>query len=383
MELNYEQKPLSELHQLAYVICWLDEARWETEDWGLGWDDPACQSLNSSEKMLAHWITYITDMQMRADIVWERGLPIFAELVHEYTSTNRPPEEILVSFFVVTKSPSKEKVPTISKRDQTINFTPRYKWHYDQIIRTLELLTRYDRSLVEFIKQNKDRWKAKGKSLRRVAHALDLLTYRYDKEKAHQILNSENFLLEDYDKWEKAMANPIGHGRKRLWAAIRDYIKFKPFRRCLEESSAWSDDFTFEQLELPGDIWNIRFTKNIIFPLAKKYIPDVKLFKDNFLSSSKLARFIYEAVGLPFYPERLDVSFDFAPRMCERKLCDICIFGQNEAKEFCQSSFRPRICPVLLICAGYKRKCKPEACPVINDVGAGICPEINRHYWEY
>ncbi|MCX7975052.1 MAG: hypothetical protein N3B16_11230, partial [Candidatus Aminicenantes bacterium] len=89
MSFNFEKKLDNELHRLAFLlICWLDEARWETEKLGIGWDDPACQSLNSHEKGLAHWITYITDMQMRADLVWERGLPIFAELVHEYTTTS-------------------------------------------------------------------------------------------------------------------------------------------------------------------------------------------------------------------------------------------------------------------------------------------------------
>lgn len=100
------------------------------------------------------------------------------------------------------------------------------------------------------------------------------------------------------------------------------------------------------------------------------------------MSAPALAREIDLAVRridvrTQFYPERLDVSFDFAPHECERRLCDICIFGKNEAKKFCSATNPTVLCPVPFITTGYKKACIPLGCPVLTDEGVSLCRGIS------
>ena len=133
---------MEELRRFANIICWLDDARWATDELWLWWDHQACKALNPEQKVLAHWITSITDMRMPADIVWKRGLPILAELVQDYTQTTLTPQA-LIGRYSGPLDVSKRTVRTLSNRSGTLTFTPRYSWHYDQMTRTLDILTAY------------------------------------------------------------------------------------------------------------------------------------------------------------------------------------------------------------------------------------------------
>ncbi len=368
---------MEDLRHFVSVICWLDEARWQSDEWGLGWDNDACQALNSQQKVLAHWITYITDMRMPVEAVWGRGLPVFAELVHEYTETEKDPVRLLAQY---TKSldPSGKKVPTLSNKSGTVQFTPRYHWHYGQIIQSLHILETYGRSLVQFMKHWKEQYESEDNGLRHIAHVLDLLAYRQPEEQARLIIESRSRLEQDYLRWEKKMESPQGHGRKRLWAALRDYLKSRPLKYCIAESFSWPETFDLRQLELPGDIWNDRFASAFLHPLAERNGVPLKTASGRSLSAPALAKQIDSAVrkfdpSTPFYPERLDVSFDFASRMCGNQLCDICVFGGNEAQRFCTPTSPPELCPVLFVVAGYKRACESQGCPVAMNVGIGLC----------
>lgn len=368
---------MEDLQRFASLICWLDEARWQSDEWGLGWDNDACRALNSQQKVLAHWITYITDMRMPVEVVWERGLPVFAELVYEYTETGQDVVRLLARY---TKSldPSGKKVPILSNKRGTVQFTPRYSWHYDQIIQCLHILETYGRSLVQYMKHWKEQYESKDDGLRRIAHVLDLLAYCQPEEQARLIIGSRSRLEEDYPRWEKKMQSPQGHGRKRLWAALRDYFKSRPLKECIAESFSWPETFDLRQLELPGDIWNDRFASTFLHPLAERNGLSSKMANGKYLSAPVLAKQIDSAVRkldplTAFYPERLDVSFDFASRMCDNQLCDICVFGGNEAQRFCTPTSPPGLCPVLFVVAGYKRVCKPQWCPVAANLGIGLC----------
>ncbi|MGB9748115.1 MAG: hypothetical protein ACPLXM_14410, partial [Bacteroidales bacterium] len=45
-----------------------------------------------------------------------------------------------------------------------------------------------------------------------------------------------------------------------------------------------------------------------------------------------------------FYPEQFDVTFDFVPRMCNKKLCDVCPFGNNGIEYTCIPA-KDKYCP--------------------------------------
>jgi len=372
---------MQELERFARTISWLDEARWVTAEWWEGWREQGPKNLTSAQKVLAHWVTYITDMRMRARTVWTKGLPVFAKIVGDYGGGANP--STLLSDYYRKPLPPLPKVPTLVITSPQLEFTPRYKWQYNQIDRTLEVLVDYNRSLVEFMKTFVERYGNAPKALKRLAHALYILTYAnpkdYPREDAKHILspNNKEKLDADFQRWENTTTS---RGQKRLWAALRDYLKHRELRKCVEETFAWPlQNFELSQLELPGDIWNDVFTSRLLYPLAERTgIQTRKAKGERLVNSPTLARRIYDVIkatdlSTAFYPEQLDVSFDFASRMCDKDLCDICIFGANKAVDFCARPGPAKLCPVLLIMTGYKRTCEEQECPVIKGTGTGLC----------
>ncbi len=374
---------MQELQQFARVIIWLDDARWAGDGWWEGWDSQTVNGLTNSQKILAHWVTYVADMRMPARIVWGRGLPVLAKIVADYNA-GAPSSGLLKGYQEepIGSTSTGMKGPTLKVTNPPLEFTPRYKWQYDQIQRTLELLDDYGRSLPDFMKSLVQLYGNAPGALRRLAHALYILTYAnprdYPKEKARRILvpDSRTELEADFQRWDRSTTKG---GQKRLWAALRDYLKHKELRRCLEGTFIWPSQYLdLSQLELPGDIWNERFTDKLLCSLAEGACIPTRTDGGKPLNSATLARQIYCRIksnnpSTAFYPEQLDVSFDFASRMCDKRLCDICVFGKNEAARFCSEPGPGRLCAALLITCGYKRACAAENCPVRSGAGSSLC----------
>ncbi len=75
-----------------------------------------------------------------------------------------------------------------------------------------------------------------------------------------------------------------------------------------------------------------------------------------------------------FYPEQLDVTFDFVPRMCERQMCHVCIFGGGVSR-LCHRQ-TGLLCPVPLVACGYQHACDPDHCAFKDDQAKAAC-----HHW--
>jgi len=93
----------------------------------------------------------------------------------------------------------------------------------------------------------------------------------------------------------------------------------------------------------------------------------------------KVIREIYKKIKdceeiADFYPEQFDITFDFVPRMCNKKLCDVCLFGQNGVELICIPT-EDKYCPVALLSCGYFAKCegKKGNCILRKGVGKEIC----------
>ena len=87
-----------------------------------------------------------------------------------------------------------------------------------------------------------------------------------------------------------------------------------------------------------------------------------------------------EGQGASFYPEQLDVTFDFVPRMCARLQCHHCIFGGGiKIEKMChqQSGFS---CPVTLAACGYFYPCNPDNCAFKSDSVRGVCESSIAKY---
>lgn len=151
-------------------------------------------------------------------------------------------------------------------------------------------------------------------------------------------------------------------------------------------------ELPMNQIELPGDVWNNFdvFKNNLILKV-------ISLDKeDKGRGTQDIVREIYTRLkgeelqfrhelmmtqGSPqeFYPERFDVTFDFAPRMCKRGLCRICLFGPNGVDKLCNpKNGKDRYCPVALTSCGYTKPCvgEGEECIMRDNIGKNLCKPL-------
>ena len=366
---------IQQLSALATIISWLDKARWDNPDEII--KNSVYQSLNSEQKILVHWLCYITDLQRPWEMVWDKGGIIFSQLVKDYSEEQLNRHDItgFLEKHQRNRPHGQGKLTPFwaMHAKQEVYYTPRFPAQYKQIDRTLELLLDYGKSLINFMYQYINQYKNDPEGLVHIAHALDLLTYRteVDTQEARACFKSRPKMDNHYKLWQIRRTE----GHKRLWAALRDYVKNKNNRSCTEQYFLWpAKNFELNQLELPGDVWNDRFSRLLLYKIAEA--TGVKLrVKRNFISAPALAREIYLRVKETnpyFYAEQLDVSFDFAPRMCNKQLCSICPFGQNAALKLCDEN-PDKFCPILLTTCGYKLNCSPRECPIKERIGQGLC----------
>jgi len=243
------------------------------------------------------------------------------------------------------------------------------------IFRTLSILDKIaDRSLANFIHIAVEGETDTRSAIWKTAVALNQLTYMAGGAVSASNYNSQ--IQEEIDGvfWFQLELDQAGKkklfGRKRLWCSLRDYLKSPKFNQilvdALKEVSAPNPEkwertnpdlkAALNTLELPGDVWNNAeiFRKGLFGP----YIANERKTWD----MPRTVRRIYEILGKPsdFYPEQLDVTFDFVPRMCERTMCSVCLFGGG-VEDICHQT-QGLLCPVTLYSCGYKHKCDPEDC---------------------
>ena len=372
--------------EICKVISWLDNKRWNTED-NYNFINFFRENLSNSEKILTHWICYITDRQMPFEAVWDKGGYVFSELVYEYERSKLLPQQILNAHYEKYKdNKSKERFRFTSSDNTT--FASRYVTDdYQNILNTLEILNYYERNIINFIVNIIKRFKDREVLLIRIACSLHLLTYQLDGKKSNpqrnlRVLNDE----QEFEKIVEFFKKNSTLGKKRLWCCIRDYKKglyHKVFSEAIKEVtgreaskfiSIW-DNLPMEQIELPGDVWNNSplfinnlFAKILAFDSIPKTWGMPEIIRDVY---KQLKGFVEIN---DFYPEQFDITFDFVPRMCSKKLCDVCPFGQNGVELVCIPS-KDKYCPVALLSCGYMAKCVGVKgdCILKKGIGKAIC----------
>jgi hypothetical protein len=229
------------------------------------------------------------------------------------------------------------------------------------------------------------RFQYKDDLLKRVACGLHLLTYQLKNKKANheeiiEILGDDKKFESKFKEFERTSTN----GKKRLWCCVRDYKKgvyHKIFTDAVRDTSnsdavglinKWKN-LPMDQIELPGDVWNNKpsFRDNLF-----ERVLDFK----NIPKAWRMPRIIRELYSQlnskkeigDFYPEQFDITFDFVPRMCEKKLCNVCLFGKNGVESICIPT-EDKYCPVALLSCGYIFKCKSDGCILKDGISRGIC----------
>ena len=372
--------------KICKVISWLDDRRWNTED-NYNFINFFREDLSNSEKILTHWICYITDRQMPFEAVWDKGGYVFSELANKYKGSKLLPQQILNAHYEKYRdNKSKERFRFKSSDNRT--FASRYITDdYQNILNTLEVLDHYKRDIISFILNIIKRFKDKEDLLIRIACSLHLLTYQLDSKKANpkktlKILNNE----QEFEKKVEFFKRNATSGKKRLWCCIRDYKKglyHKVFSEAIREVtgreaskfiSIW-DNLPMEQIELPGDVWNNSpLFKNNLFAkiLDVDSIPKTWGMPEIIRDIYKQLKGSEEING--FYPEQFDITFDFVPRMCSKKLCDVCPFGQKGVELVCIPS-EDKYCSIALLSCGYTAKCVgiEGDCILKEGIGKAIC----------
>jgi hypothetical protein len=371
------------LINLFKVITWFDEKRWNQE---IIQDTFYRQVLNDNtlqpeQKILIHWLIYITDRGKRADILWEKNTCLIKKLVVNYFQNTVKNTEDVDELF-------KEHNDDKSKQIWA------YPADLESIRRTLILLLDYDKNIINFMTRKLSDWKSNYPEnfIPRIAFSLYLLSYKDVGAKArtkdlkeksrdilNEIMNKAKSILDNNDDFEKEFKDWY-HGdkrwHKRVWAALRDYKKyeqlFNVFMKGIKSEDIqkiWRENFC-NQLELPGDIWNIRFFEKCIKPIAN----DLRLSLRG-KNAPRVIRELWEKIKpQESYPEQFDITFDFTSRMCNRNFCVICPFGCG-AEMICIPSGDKKYCPVALIACGYIVKCDDNKCIIKDGVGRNICQQ--------
>lgn len=375
---------------IAKIISWLDDKRWHLPK-NYNFINYSRTNLTNPEKILTHWICYITDRQMPFEVVWDKGGFVFSELVFNFSRKKMSITELLNRFYEKyndKKNKTKFRFKSLTlKNNKPIYFASRYiTTDIKNIRQTLEILEKeYDKNIVKFIISFVKRFEYKENLLIRIACALNLLTYKInsDTDRVIEIFKDDEKFEEELAKFKKTSTK----NKKRLWCCVRDYKKglfFDIFKKAVKETlgsnksqkiiEIWKK-LPMEQIELPGDLWNNN-------PAFKERLFGNVINLDKLPETwqmPQIIRKIYEDMkdqikenNINFYPEQFDVTFDFVPRMCSKELCDVCPFGKNGSESICIPS--KKFCPVALVTCGYRTKCiGKENCVVHSNLAKGVC----------
>ena len=365
------------------LIKFLDEARWQGYN---NYDLPNyCTEhcLSESQKLLTHFLGYITDRQTPFRLIFEVGDFIFSDLAYYY-SKGENIDDLLKpdrqnSFFVEKSSEDNKKTLTKSnpssndnkrhfvfksrahagnnkilkdngfKSKQRVYFASRFiPIDYVAIYCVLKNLAEYgDRDIVKYIQRIIRQDLPNENLLLRILYGLYLLGYKDlgtwviesgVNEKSCLSLTEINACANKMSKriktfLEKGEIDPNFtkneiFSAKRVLCYVRDLLKFQNvenafanhFKKCLNDE----DTFTILEdqlylLELPGDVWN---NNDKFYNCLFEGTDEEKKYKGKKkkVALNRLLRHIYEIQGIKnCYPEQFDVTFDFARNMCSKQ----------------------------------------------------------------
>jgi len=377
----------------------LDEIRWaRSSNYNL--INYCRRDLTADEKLLTHWLSYIMDRQMPFQRIWDVGGYVISHLVRAFTAT---PEESVLKIFnkyvrkeraIALECPCSvpnDRLARYGVDGRSVQFASRYMPEDAVLIyRTLGILDRISqRSLAGFMRRIIEHEDDYAKAIRKLASALNAMTYSvagavpisgFSARIKLEMTKITEFQFDGTYQQEL-------FGRKRLWCCLRDYVKSPEFNDVftaalaetgVKNSKKWHRSnaglkAALQALELPGDVWNNAdvFRNGLFSP----YLENERKSWD----MPRTIRAIHKAMSEPrnamFYPEQVDVSFDFVPRMCQRNMCDVCLFGKG-IRETCHQQ-AGILCPVALYSCGYRYVCQPATCEFKHDRSRESCVSYN------
>jgi len=398
------------LGRILGVFSQLDTIRW-SQPANYNLINYCAEDLTADEQLLTHWLCYITDRQTPFERIWDVGGYVLSYLVRVYARSAQNVRELLDAHLRRDTDDDKDRIRFECPVEKPNTRLARYGFDGDAvtfasrympedvllIFRTLALLDKTSRrSLARFMSATGLAATDQRGAVASVARALNGLTYisggarsaakvdeHLDAEGGRVEKEAEVFAQDRVTCLERWADEFHPHGRKRLWCSIRDYLKSPEFNEVflqslrdigLADADRWHRDSpalraSLDVLELPGDVWN----NNEVFRngLFSPYLSGQRKAWD----MPHTVRLVYEQMreqgALVFYPEQLDVTFDFVPRMCQRNMCDVCCFGAGIGR-VCHAQ-QGLLCPVVLAACGYRHECRASGCRLKQDAARGLC----------
>lgn len=386
---------------------------------------------NLDKKVLLHWITYISERGSDYQRIWDKGAYTYSYLLNGLTKNKiynrfKPAEKNNNAYFITFMKnkkecymwtapiPSGEKYERIKKyltedEDERLYYISRYyQADYKCMYMTLHALyTNYNGSILAYIRKsieaaNKISIYERDKEeiiIKGLVFALYCLTYDEfefinEKIKTNGIkrfklsdVKDESNYKDFYKKIENHSKNitkiinnfekyficfdkaPNRYFKmKRVWCALRDYLKANIFNEFFEEvfkDIKVSKDKLLYYLELPGDVWNNN-------PTFRKCVFSEET--NNIALNQYLREIFYKKNGkFDYYPEQFDCTFDFVPRMCEspENNCCFCPFNkqkENDFDKYCVNE-NGKMCTIAKICCGYDFECIGDDCQLRKILG--------------
>ncbi|MDP2339270.1 MAG: hypothetical protein Q8N05_22985 [Bacteroidota bacterium] len=398
------------LKKIFKIISFYDEARWSNMSnyYPINFYK---SDLTFDAKLLTHWICYITDRQMAFQRIWEVGGFVFSEMVdrveqdrtleilNQDNSTSFIRKEGKDGFiFKGNTSVNDNKILKergVNSSDCATFASRYYPSDYFSILYTLDILSHYDFSLTKFIVEQFNKHNGTEDYVKRLLFSLYLLTYYEVGQPTKSELNNFKDNIQKAEKRTKKVLSILNESfeeeygkfkkdaifrQKRAWCSLRDYFKSPEFsqyfKNALKEEGVNEVQISqlfqlksFQQFELPGDVWNNNSKfRECVLENTEYDRPNEsfnKILRDYFEKNKEELR--------DCYPEQFDITFDFVPRMCDRNNCDICPIGFVKGKE--KSNFKKSCindhnlyCSVALIDCNYKVDCFENECNLIKNL---------------
>lgn len=395
------------LASILQVFSALDDVRWNhTGNYNL--INHCADDFTPDEKLLSHWLCYVTDRQTAFERVWEVGGYVLSHLVRAFRRRKSGPAKIMYNHLrgfagksglrlVCPLGKNNKRLSYYEINKGPVEFASRYiPSDAVSICRTLVILDAVaGRNFTRYMELAIAGQTDQSAAIRQLAVALHFLTYAdigqvSAEDVRDRIASLPATLHHQLTKLKKDPATFFAelekdfdsYGKKRLWCSIRDYLKSPEFNRyftkelenfSLTEAVRWKKGTPAHRkalavMELPGDVWNNnRIFRDGLFSPHLSPIPEP-------WDTPRTVREIYNAMPpgqTTFYPEQLDVTFDFVPRMCDKRNCHICMFGNGISKLCHQKS--GLYCPVTLAACGYIHPCEPNNCIFKINAVAGVC----------
>jgi hypothetical protein len=366
------------LERIFKIISFFDDFRWAEGKPIIKFFN---ENIDADCKILTHWLCYVMNRQISFEIIWDVGGLVISEIVCKIRAEKNI--GVLRNFLQQDEERNSEGNKKYyylqSEKDPKVKFKPRYlPSDYISILKTFLILKDFNFSLAEYISHIYGKNKDKNDIIIRILYSLHLLTYdsignrkgedieddkkivdelEKKKERVIEIINDEQKFEEELAKFKKEKI----FKQKRAWCALRDYIKSKEFQKHFEEAMSKyisNEDILLlrkeeclKQFVLPGDVWNnnVKFRRCVLKSTSYEDSEnDINVIIDKYFKEFK------PEVG---YPEQFDVTFDFAPRMCEKDNCDICPIKKDSSfKKICVND-RSKYCTVALFACNYKSEC--------------------------